>query len=102
MWINIEYTSVSPLCWLRRAFGEPVELDVCDGSSGPEPCQPAERCPRFTASEIHFFFFSFIDSTRSYVDVSRMDAHAGQQMSARLEPDDSIYWHEGSKPGTIV
>ncbi|XP_029947358.1 FERM domain-containing protein 4B isoform X2 [Salarias fasciatus] len=39
---------------------------------------------------------------RSYVDVGQMDSHVGHQMHANMEPEEQIYWHEDSKPGTIV
>ncbi|XP_036955765.1 FERM domain-containing protein 4B isoform X6 [Acanthopagrus latus] len=38
---------------------------------------------------------------RSYVDISQMDPHIGNQMNTNREPDDEIYWQD-SKPGTIV
>lgn len=31
-----------------------------------------------------------------------MDPHINNQMHTNLEPEDKIYWHEDSKPGTIV
>lgn len=31
-----------------------------------------------------------------------MDPHINHQMTTNLEPEDQIYWHEDSKPGTIV
>uniref|UniRef100_A0A672ID09 FERM domain containing 4Ba n=1 Tax=Salarias fasciatus TaxID=181472 RepID=A0A672ID09_SALFA len=40
--------------------------------------------------------------SRSYVDVGQMDSHVGHQMHANMEPEEQIYWHEDSKPGTIV
>ncbi|XP_070701253.1 FERM domain-containing protein 4B [Pempheris klunzingeri] len=40
--------------------------------------------------------------SRSYVDVSHVDSHISNQMHSNVEPDGHIYWHEDSKPGTIV
>ncbi|XP_038551403.1 FERM domain-containing protein 4B isoform X4 [Micropterus salmoides] len=39
---------------------------------------------------------------RSYIDVSEMDPNINNQMHTNPEPEDQIYWHEDSKPGTIV
>lgn len=38
---------------------------------------------------------------RSYIDVSQMDPSINQ-MHTGEDPEDKIYWHEDSKPGTIV
>lgn len=38
----------------------------------------------------------------SYIDVSEMDPNINNQMHTNPEPEDQIYWHEDSKPGTIV
>nr|XP_033481349.1 FERM domain-containing protein 4B isoform X3 [Epinephelus lanceolatus] len=46
--------------------------------------------------------FSHSAHSRSYIDVSQMDSHISNQMHTNLEPEDQIYWHEDSKPGTIV
>ncbi|XP_017291326.1 FERM domain-containing protein 4B isoform X3 [Kryptolebias marmoratus] len=41
--------------------------------------------------------------SRSYVDVNHIDSHISNQMhNSSVDPDEHIYWHEGSKPGTIV
>uniref|UniRef100_A0A8C9YCP3 FERM domain containing 4B n=1 Tax=Sander lucioperca TaxID=283035 RepID=A0A8C9YCP3_SANLU len=40
-------------------------------------------------------------STAPY-NVSQMDSHISNQMHTNLEPEEQIYWHEDSKPGTIV
>ncbi|XP_070758129.1 FERM domain-containing protein 4B isoform X4 [Enoplosus armatus] len=46
--------------------------------------------------------YSHSAHSRSYIDVSQMDPHISNQMHTDLEPEDQIYWHEDSKPGTIV
>lgn len=61
--------------------------------------QPVHAPQSYSHSTAHY---SHTAHSRSYVDISQMEPHVGHQMSARLEPDDSIYWHEGAKPGTIV
>lgn len=83
------------LCLADDGFSKPVELDRSDCSGkaniGSDTCW----------MKLNLFLFSFLKN-RSYVDVSQMDPHMSHQMSPRLEPDDRIYWHEDSKPGTIV
>ncbi|KAM4741049.1 FERM domain-containing protein 4B isoform 2-T4 [Anableps anableps] len=39
--------------------------------------------------------------SRSYMDVSHMDSQTNNQTHG-VVPDEQIFWHEGSKPGTIV
>uniref|UniRef100_A0A8C9YBH8 FERM domain containing 4B n=1 Tax=Sander lucioperca TaxID=283035 RepID=A0A8C9YBH8_SANLU len=46
--------------------------------------------------------YSHSAHNRSYIDVSQMDSHISNQMHTNLEPEEQIYWHEDSKPGTIV
>nr|XP_046240698.1 FERM domain-containing protein 4B-like isoform X2 [Scatophagus argus] len=46
--------------------------------------------------------YSYSAHNRSYVDVSQLDHHISNQMNSNLETEDRIYWHEDSKPGTIV
>nr|CBN80978.1 FERM domain-containing protein 4B [Dicentrarchus labrax] len=46
--------------------------------------------------------YSHSAHNRSFIDVSQMDPHISNQMNTNLEPEDQIYWHEDSKPGTIV
>ncbi|KAI1890962.1 hypothetical protein AGOR_G00158980 [Albula goreensis] len=41
--------------------------------------------------------------SRSYVDVNQMEAPTCSQINSSLDPEDQmLYWHEDSKPGTIV
>ncbi|CAF96928.1 unnamed protein product [Tetraodon nigroviridis] len=46
--------------------------------------------------------YSHSTHSRSYVDVSQVDPHVHQQITRNPDPQDKIYWHENSKPGTIV
>ncbi|MED6251453.1 hypothetical protein ATANTOWER_031000, partial [Ataeniobius toweri] len=39
--------------------------------------------------------------SRSYVDVRHMDSQMNNPTQS-VDPDEQIFWHEGSKPGTIV
>uniref|UniRef100_A0A3Q1BY41 FERM domain-containing protein n=1 Tax=Amphiprion ocellaris TaxID=80972 RepID=A0A3Q1BY41_AMPOC len=41
-------------------------------------------------------------SNKSYLDVSQTDSNISNQMHTNMDPEDQIYWHEDSKPGTIV
>uniref|UniRef100_A0A3B4DJ18 FERM domain-containing protein n=1 Tax=Pygocentrus nattereri TaxID=42514 RepID=A0A3B4DJ18_PYGNA len=40
--------------------------------------------------------------SRSYVDVSQSDAHMSSPVDSFDSEDQTLYWHEDSKPGTIV
>lgn len=31
-----------------------------------------------------------------------MDSHINSQMHTNMDPEEQLYWHEDSKPGTIV
>ncbi|KAM9410759.1 FERM domain-containing protein 4B isoform 1-T1 [Pholidichthys leucotaenia] len=46
--------------------------------------------------------YSHSTHSRSCVDVRQMDSHISTQTHTSLDPGDQIYWHEDSKPGTIV
>ncbi|MFT7801448.1 FERM domain-containing protein 4B isoform X1 [Arapaima gigas] len=39
---------------------------------------------------------------KSYVDVNQLETPVSNQTNSSLDPEDQIYWHENSKPGTIV
>lgn len=95
MRINTEHTDVFPLRRLWRTGG----TGCLNSVNLPKD---ALISPPLQSTSTFFVFFVFFPFTRSYVDISQMEPHVGHQMSGRLEPDDSIYWHEGSKPGTIV
>ncbi|KAL7891794.1 hypothetical protein AOLI_G00012700 [Acnodon oligacanthus] len=40
--------------------------------------------------------------SRSYIDVSQADAHMSSPVDSFDSEDQTLYWHEDSKPGTIV
>ncbi|KAM9813564.1 FERM domain-containing protein 4B [Neosynchiropus ocellatus] len=46
--------------------------------------------------------FSHSSHNRSYVDVNQTDLYTSSPTRTDVEPEDHIYWHENSKPGTIV
>ncbi|XP_041835567.1 FERM domain-containing protein 4B isoform X2 [Melanotaenia boesemani] len=59
------------------------------------------------AHELHSYSYSAVaynrsTHNRSFIDVNQMDPHTANQTHANMDPDDRIYWHEDSKPGTIV
>lgn len=39
---------------------------------------------------------------RSYIDVNQMDSHLMSPVDSFDSEDQTLYWHEDSKPGTIV
>ncbi|XP_069570510.1 FERM domain-containing protein 4B isoform X2 [Brachyistius frenatus] len=46
--------------------------------------------------------YSHSAHNRSFIDVSQMDSQVSNQIHTNMDPEDKIYWHEDSKPGTIV
>ncbi|XP_062853610.1 FERM domain-containing protein 4B isoform X2 [Trichomycterus rosablanca] len=40
--------------------------------------------------------------SRSYIDVNQMDSHLSSPVDSFDSEDQTLYWHEDSKPGTIV
>uniref|UniRef100_A0A667XSB0 FERM domain containing 4B n=1 Tax=Myripristis murdjan TaxID=586833 RepID=A0A667XSB0_9TELE len=60
---------------------------------------PAHAQQSYSYGTAHY---SHPPHNRSYVDVNQMDSHISSQMNSNMDPDEQIYWHEDSKPGTIV
>uniref|UniRef100_A0A671NSR9 FERM domain-containing protein 4B-like n=1 Tax=Sinocyclocheilus anshuiensis TaxID=1608454 RepID=A0A671NSR9_9TELE len=57
----------------------------------------------------HFFFlllkhFTLFSICRSYIDVNHHDSHTSSPMDSSFDSEDqqTLHWHENSKPGTIV
>ncbi|XP_066520815.1 FERM domain-containing protein 4B [Hoplias malabaricus] len=46
--------------------------------------------------------YSHPTHSRSYIDVSQADAHVSSPVDSFDSEDQTLYWHEDSKPGTIV
>lgn len=47
-------------------------------------------------SHVVFLYF------RSYIDVNQTDSHMISPVDSFDSEDQTLYWHEDSKPGTIV
>ncbi|XP_053083064.1 FERM domain-containing protein 4B isoform X3 [Pangasianodon hypophthalmus] len=45
---------------------------------------------------------SHLPQSRSYIDVNQMDSHLSSPVDSFDSEDQTLYWHEDSKPGTIV
>ncbi|XP_029357438.1 FERM domain-containing protein 4B isoform X2 [Echeneis naucrates] len=82
---NPSYSSVSSVSstgnWHSHTSGGMLEYDM-----------PVHVPPSYSYSTAPY---SHSTHSRSYIDVS-------SQMHTNLDPEDQIYWHEDSKPGTIV
>ncbi|GLD62164.1 FERM domain-containing protein 4B-like protein [Lates japonicus] len=82
---NISYSSVSSVSstgnWHSHMSGGMSEYDM-----------PVHASPSYSYSTAPY---SHSAHSRSYIDVS-------SQMHTNTDPEDQIYWHEDSKPGTIV
>ncbi|KAM4613665.1 FERM domain-containing protein 4B [Polymixia lowei] len=60
---------------------------------------PAHAQQSYSYSSAHY---SQPAHNRSYIDVNQTDSHINSQTNSHFEPEEQIYWHENSKPGTIV
>uniref|UniRef100_A0A3B5BCZ2 FERM domain-containing protein 4B-like n=1 Tax=Stegastes partitus TaxID=144197 RepID=A0A3B5BCZ2_9TELE len=90
---NISYSSVSSVSssgnWhSHMSSGDMLEYDM-----------PTHAPQSYSYSAAPY---SHPAHNRSYLDVSQMDSHISSQMHTNMDPEDQIYWHEDSKPGTIV
>lgn len=61
---------------------------------------PATYCTGYTEFTHTLMFCNFY--FRSHIDVNQVDSQISHQMQTHLDLEDQIYWHEDSKPGTIV
>lgn len=87
---NISYSTVSSTGnWHGHMSGSMVEYDM-----------PVHAPQSYTYSSVPY---SHPAHSRSYIDVSHLEPHAiSHQMQPSVDPAEKIYWHEDSKPGTIV
>uniref|UniRef100_A0A7N6APL7 FERM domain-containing protein n=1 Tax=Anabas testudineus TaxID=64144 RepID=A0A7N6APL7_ANATE len=86
---NISYSSMSSTAnWHSHISGGMLEYDM--------PMHAPQSYSYTTAP------YSHSAHNRSYIDVSQVDSHISNHMHTNMDPEDQIYWHEDSKPGTIV
>ncbi|XP_026203235.1 FERM domain-containing protein 4B isoform X2 [Anabas testudineus] len=89
---NISYSSTSSVSstanWHSHISGGMLEYDM--------PMHAPQSYSYTTAP------YSHSAHNRSYIDVSQVDSHISNHMHTNMDPEDQIYWHEDSKPGTIV
>uniref|UniRef100_A0A3Q3JEF9 FERM domain-containing protein n=1 Tax=Monopterus albus TaxID=43700 RepID=A0A3Q3JEF9_MONAL len=89
---NIAYSTVSSAPstahWHSHTSGGMMEYDT--------PLHVSQSYSYSTAP------YSHSAHSRSYIDVSQMDSNINNQMHNNMDQEDQIYWHEDSKPGTIV
>uniref|UniRef100_UPI003AAF322E FERM domain-containing protein 4B isoform X2 n=1 Tax=Centroberyx gerrardi TaxID=166262 RepID=UPI003AAF322E len=89
---TVSYSSVSSASstgnWHGHMGGGMVEYDM--------PMHAPQSYSYNTAQ------YSHPAHNRSYIDVNQMDSHISSPIDSNLDPEEQIYWHENSKPGTIV
>ncbi|XP_018589653.1 FERM domain-containing protein 4B isoform X4 [Scleropages formosus] len=85
----MSYSSVSSVSGVRN-WRSHLSVGVTDYDPPASPQQPYPS----SYSTLH---------SRSYIDANHLETPISTQMHSSLDPEDQmLYWHENSKPGTIV